>query len=380
MDHKELFYDASGNKLKKTVGAVNSYYQGSVLKLNGTDIVMTGEGRAVKNGTWSYEYDLKDHLGNTRVSFSTETGAALPQQYKDYYPFGLEMARWYTTLGTPTKHLYNGKELQDEYGLGWYDYGARFYDPTIGRWNTIDGKAEKYYSLSPYIYAINIPVKFIDPDGNDIYIYYPTKDQNGQTSRAYFKFNGTNGGSAPQNKFVQNAIQAYNYNIKNGGGDNLKAAATNPDIKINLLNASEYGETDSYDNAGNVYWNPYNALATKNGLYESPATGLEHEFDHAVDDFWDHDAHIHRGELYDKQYGNQEERRVITGSEKKTATKNGEFKPGQVRNSHGGKGFDVNDPNANMFDFGVKRDSKNNVDWVQTINSWLQQNPNIIIN
>jgi len=170
-------YDASGNKLKKTVGTVNSYYQGSVLKLNGTDIVMTGEGRAVKNGTWSYEYDLKDHLGNTRVSFSADNASALPLQYKDYYPFGLEMARWYTTVGAPTKYLYNGKELQDECGLGWYDYGARFYDPTIGRWNTMDPLAEISRRWSPYNYCVNNPMRFIDPDGMLIDDYFNKQGQ-----------------------------------------------------------------------------------------------------------------------------------------------------------------------------------------------------------
>ena len=158
-------YDASGTKLKKTVGSAISYYQGSVLKLNGTDIIMTGEGRAVKNGTWSYEYDLKDHLGNTRVSFAAGNGTALPKQYKDYYPFGLEMARWYVNDASATKYLYNGKELQDEFGLGWYDYGARFYDPTIGRWHTPDPLAEESRSWSPYNYCYNNPLRFIDPDG-----------------------------------------------------------------------------------------------------------------------------------------------------------------------------------------------------------------------
>ena len=160
-------YDASGTKLKKTVGAVNSYYQGSVLKIDGTPIVLTGEGRAIFNTSnqWSYEYDLKDHLGNTRVSFLADNAAAQPKQYKDYYPFGLEMAKWYINEGTPTKFLYNGKELQDEYGLRWYDYGARFYDPTIGRWNTIDPLAEMSRRWSPYVYGKNNPIRFIDPDG-----------------------------------------------------------------------------------------------------------------------------------------------------------------------------------------------------------------------
>ena len=185
-------YDASGTKLKKTVGAVNSYYQGSVLKINGNPIILTGEGRAVNNGIWSYEYDLKDHLGNTRVSFSTETGAALPQQYKDYYPFGLEMARSYTNDPTATKYRYNGKELQDEYGLGWYDYGARFYDPSLGRWHSVDPLASMHSDYTPYAYCYNNPIKFIDPFGLDSTYYsatgsrlYQTTGDKGKTSYNY---------------------------------------------------------------------------------------------------------------------------------------------------------------------------------------------------
>mgnify|MGYP001333990887 CR=1 FL=1 len=77
-----------------------------------------------------------------------------------------------TTLSAH-KYLYNGKELQDEQlggiNLDWYDYGARFYDPALGRWHVPDLMSEKHYDYTPYHYTFNNPVLFTDPLGLDTF-------------------------------------------------------------------------------------------------------------------------------------------------------------------------------------------------------------------
>ena len=122
---------------------------------------------------WQNEFHLRDHLGNTRlVLMEEDTGTLATLQQNHYYPFGMLNPSLSTsnTIGAlkDNRYLYNGKELQDDFGLDWYDYGARFYDAQIGRFHVIDRFVDSYHSLSPYGYCAGNPIKYIDINGDFI--------------------------------------------------------------------------------------------------------------------------------------------------------------------------------------------------------------------
>ncbi|WP_415782677.1 RHS repeat domain-containing protein, partial [Flavobacterium jumunjinense] len=157
--------------------------------------------------SYSYVFNYTDHLGNVRVSYSdidkngllgSEHIQECPKQIgptpppcqdlyvsaileeSHYYPFGLKHEGYNSNNQQSNyNYKYNGKELQTELGLNMYDYGARNYDPAIGRWMNIDPLAEKYIDYSPYNYVLNNPVKFVDPDGMQVDNIYGLNTESG---------------------------------------------------------------------------------------------------------------------------------------------------------------------------------------------------------
>ena len=115
-----------------------------------------------------YIYQYKDHLGNTRLSYAWNgtTNSIDVLDKNDYYPFGMNHldsnAGSFVGESSYKNYKYNGKELQE---TGMYDYGARMYMPDIGRWGVVDPLAETMPEWSPYNFAFNNPIRYVDPLG-----------------------------------------------------------------------------------------------------------------------------------------------------------------------------------------------------------------------
>ncbi|OPC52101.1 hypothetical protein BAY06_14630 [Elizabethkingia anophelis] len=166
MGNTDYVYRADGTKVRKVFGGKTTDYLDGFQYENGVlQFVPTSEGYydVVKN---KYIYNYTDHLGNVRLSYTKgASGGAEIIEENNYYPFGLKHQGYNSSslANNAYQYKYNGKELQE---TGMYDYGARMYMPELGRWGVIDPLAEKMTRHSPYNYAFNNPIRFIDPDGN----------------------------------------------------------------------------------------------------------------------------------------------------------------------------------------------------------------------
>ena len=173
----EYLYSADGIKQRVVDGAgSNGYlYLGTlVLSKSGESYSLAstgfGGGRIIgtaNNSCLAYYYGT-DHLGSVRV---ITDGSGSVVERNDYYPMGMRTATGnsYPQL-TANLYKYNGKEVQTIGNLGFTDYGARMYDDFTGRWFVPDPLAEKYSSMSPYMYCGGNPINAIDVDGRSTWV------------------------------------------------------------------------------------------------------------------------------------------------------------------------------------------------------------------
>lgn len=113
------------------------------------------------NSTGNYNYYIKDYQGNIHITLQHD-GTMLDRSM--YYPYG---SGFYDMNSRSGRFQFAGKELDKMQNLNMYDFGARFYDPSLGRFSTSDPLCERHYGVSPYLYCAGNPNKYNDPLGLD---------------------------------------------------------------------------------------------------------------------------------------------------------------------------------------------------------------------
>ena len=134
-----------------------------------------------------FHYYIYDHLGNTRIVYSTtipdcsQSAHYTLEAVMDYFPYGKVLREF---IKTPEKYVTTHHQRDKETGL---DYrGARFYDSDVARFLSLDPAAAEYPSLSDYCYVGNNPIAFIDPDGKRI-VPFMKKCKSGSAGCRYGK-------------------------------------------------------------------------------------------------------------------------------------------------------------------------------------------------
>ena len=211
----------TGNTILTTDYCGNAIYENGSLKL-----LLTKTGY-VSFPDKKFHFYLKDHQGNVRV-VADKDGKL--EETNDYYPFG----GTFTTSTSVQPYKYNGKELDRVSGLNLYDYGARYYDATIGRWCMVDSLSEKYYSFNSYNYCGNNPARYVDPDGNGWNEAWPFL-------KSSLSFSFSIGGQANANVKVMGVNVGLGVN---GGsvkiGDGLLTLEKGVSIGVGIFNAENY--------------------------------------------------------------------------------------------------------------------------------------------
>lgn len=117
---------------------------------------------------------IKNHLGSIRMTLADSSHGseglmrANRPGYIDYTADYLPYGGFQPSSGSSGKNQpedFTSKERDDELGLNWHYFGARYYRSWVGLWNTIDPWADKYPTVSSYVYSGNNPVGFVDPNG-----------------------------------------------------------------------------------------------------------------------------------------------------------------------------------------------------------------------
>ena len=244
-------------------------------------------------------YYHPDHLGSSSYITNLDGEVA---QHIEYVPFGeVFIEERNNTWNTP--YLFNAKEFDEETGM--YYYGARYYEPRLSLWMSVDPLQEKYPNISTYCYAANNPIKFIDSDGRKLLFASGTTEAFKQKFRA--------------------AIMYLHEHNADGIIAQIDKSSTIIYITERVGEASAFSKTKK-----TIYCDPNMGVLTSSDKKMSPAAVLNHEADHTLQYLKNPDKFAQDSKTLDPDYNDKEEMRVITGSEQKTALALGEISAGEV--------------------------------------------------
>ncbi|MDR1552450.1 MAG: hypothetical protein LBS69_03170 [Prevotellaceae bacterium] len=149
-------------------------YLGSLVYTRGNNTLTLestnfGGGRINKtNNAYDINYFITDHLGSTRVI--VDNAGNIKAQY-NYYPFGKQWED-VNLMANTNRYTFSGKEKQTVRDLGFLDFGSRMLSNNeVPGWTTQDPLSEKYYSVSPYAYCMNNPLKYVYPNGMELFLF-----------------------------------------------------------------------------------------------------------------------------------------------------------------------------------------------------------------
>jgi hypothetical protein len=170
-------------------------------------------------GYWqngAYYYYLKDHLGSNRIVMKSDGSVA---ESSSFYPSGMRFGESVVSGGNVQPYRHTGHEMQGMHGLNWIDNLARFRTVSDGGGlPTVDPLAEKYYSISPYVYCAGNPIYYIDPDGMKVVDNGNSYTITGDDIYNYFGYmKEINKGTGSMNNLQESLQNASEKNSKKGG-------------------------------------------------------------------------------------------------------------------------------------------------------------------
>ena len=264
-------------------------------------------------------YYHPDHLGSS--SYITNLDGEVVQHI-EYVPFGEVFVEERNNIWN-TPYLFNAKEFDEETGL--YYYGARYYEPKVSLWISVDKLSEEDLKISSYCYTDNNPIKYLDPDGNKKHNWIKESTTNKQSLDARYN------NASFQKRFTNGLVQIWAHGLRK----DMRHRSWGIEVSVDYYKRRVYGngyfhfpkrDEEQIDNAKMLvqYLNKYdkNWRSTNGGhpiiiLHACATSDFAKEMSND-EEFKDVTFIAPNATLFSSKYGNEKVNDIATGKDYKT--------------------------------------------------------------